>query len=474
MKNRIFHEFLKNYVVVFLMSLLAAIFVFVFLSFAGSIISKNLMKNVYSADSIMKDDYRDIETGSVIENGGGVQVVNSKYQVVYSEGIDAIGKRHLTAEEFTDFLVQSKGKGVPYHYDIKYSSKGDFWLIVTFPTSIRLDFSLVYNNEAESKDMKLVAIVFAVGIVLYLLLLAAFAVIFSRVTSVRITKPLQKLCEGTQRLREGDYSVRVELGLTNEFAQLQDTFNDMAVRIEEETALRKQSEEERKRMLLDISHDLKNPLSSVAGYAELCLKRYEADNETIRPYLEIIHKNSQRASHLLTQLFEMSQLESPFFSLKLCKTDICEYLRQVCGELLPSLEQAGIVYNFEIPEYEVYSMIDEVQMNRVFHNLAENAVRYNPEGTILSVSLTEKDGCAYVEIKDNGIGIPSAVARDIFKPFVRVDDSRNSGTGGTGLGLSIAKRIVEAHGGKLVLNTDTGLGCTFFIVIPIIQDSFSC
>ncbi len=466
MKRKLSNQFMINYLIVFLLSIVAAVFAFLLLSFADSVISQTLMKNTYTADMLMREDYREIDTASVVENGGGVQIINGQYEVVYSAGIDTLRTTKLTAGEFTDFLMRSKARDVSYHYDIRYNEEGDFWLVVTFPTSLRLDFSLTYNKEAASRDFKNVAGVFIAVILFYLLLLAAFAAIFSRITSARITNPLRKLCEGTRLLREGDYSARVDLRLNNEFAQLQDTFNDMAQRIETETSLRKQSEEERKKLILDISHDLKNPLASVAGYAELCLKKSEHLEEEYRGYLQVIHKNSQRASRLLTELFELSRLENPAFTLKRYRTEVCEYLRQVCGELLPALEQAGFVYEFDIPDGAVYAMLDSGQMSRVFHNLSDNAVRYNPSGTRVMVSLSIEAEDIVILFKDNGVGIPAEMAENIFGAFVRVDDSRNSGTGGSGLGLSIAQRIVQAHGGSLALRTDTGQGCTFRITLP--------
>jgi len=468
MKSKISNQFLVNYLIVFLLSILAAIFAFLLLSFADSIISQTLVKNLYPAKSIMKDDYTKIDPIPIVKNRGGIQIINDNYEVVYSAGINTLGTKKFTVEQFTDFLVQSKSKGVPYHYDILYNNKGKYWLIVTFPTSIRLDFSLVYNKEAASKDMKNVASVFMAVILIYLLLLALFAAIFSKITALHITKPLEKLREGTKRLREGDYTARVDLKLKNEFSELQDTFNQMAERIEKEIALRKQSEEDRRKLILDISHDLKNPLASITGYSELCFKKIESLDNEQRKYLQIIYNNSKRASKLLNELFELSRLESPEFRLRLDKIDICEYLRQVCCELLESLEQAGFEYNFDIPDEVIFTKIDKVQMNRVFQNLVENAIRYNHKGTVISISLYKKDDNIIINIKDNGIGIPVEVAKKIFKPFVRVDDSRNSQTGGSGLGLSIAYRIMQAHGGSLDLITDTNEGCTFIIILPAI------
>jgi len=161
-------------------------------------------------------------------------------------------------------------------------------------------------------------------------------------------------------------------------------------------------------------------------------------------------------------------MDSPEFTLKLVKTDICEYVRQICGELVPQLERAGFEYEFDILEESVFVLLDPDRFGRVIQNLADNAVRYNPPGTLVTVSLTAQNNQVVIDFSDDGIGIPAHLTDSIFKPFVRVDDSRSSKTGGSGLGLSIAKRIAEAHGGDLTLCAGGNKGSTFRITIPAI------
>lgn len=468
MKRKLSNQFLSNYLMIFILTITVTVLAFFLLSFASGLISHALAKNRFPASSIMRDDYTLIDASPVVQNGGGVQVVDKEYRVVYSRGIDNIGKDRLSAGEWTDFLVQSKSVSIPYHYDIAYNPEGEFWLIVTFPTSLRIDFSVTSNKEASLRDLSLATGVSVSVLIIYTLMLSAITIIYSRITASGITRPLKKLCEGTRLLREGDYSARVELNLKNEFAELQDTFNDMAARIEHEMALRKKSENDRRQLILDISHDLKNPLSNVSGYAELCLKKPGMNDEERRSYLEVIYNNSERANLLLNELLELSKLDSPEFVLKPVKTDLCEYLRRVCGELLPLLENAGFQYEFDIPEKSLYAMIDTERLERVFLNLSDNAVRYNKKGTTVGVNLTEQDGNATILFRDNGRGIPKELSEDIFKPFVRVDPSRNPDSGGSGLGLAISKKIVRAHGGDLTLETGENQGCTFFITIPLI------
>ncbi len=465
-RRKLSNQFLRNFLVIFFITILDTVLAFVLLSFASGLISGSLAKNQYPASAIIKEDYRQIDASAVVQSGGGIQVVDREYHVVYSRGLDTIGSEKLTVGEFTTFLMESKSKS--YHYDILYQPKGEFWLIVTFPTSIRLNFSLVQNKEASAGDLMRAGWVITFVVLSYLLILALFALIYSRITAAGITEPLRKLCDGTRLLREGDYSVRVDLHLKNEFAELQNTFNDMAARIGHEITLRKKSEEDRRRLILDISHDLKNPMSSIQGYAELLLKKAGMTEKECKEHLEVILNNSKRANRLLTELFELSQIESPEFSLKLVRTDVCEYIRQICGELVPQLEREGFKYEFDILEESVFVMLDTDRFNRIIQNLFNNAVRYNPQGTLVAVSLKVQNNQVVIDFSDDGIGIPAHLVDNIFKPFVRADDSRNSKTGGSGLGLSIAKKIAEAHGGDLILCLNENKGSTFRITIPMI------
>jgi signal transduction histidine kinase len=463
MKHKIKNQFLANYALMFVISTMIALFAFLLMDFSSDVISKTLIKNNYTAESLMKDDYSEIDTTTVTNNGGGVQVIDKNFKVVFTEGLNTFRKNDLTPAEFTDFLIESKSKEVLYSYSIKYNSKNQFWLIVTFPTSIRIDFAIVHNAEYASRDMKNVVGVIVAIILFYLILLAISTIIYSRITSISIVNPLKKLCISARKLRDGDYSARVDLNLENEFGELQDTFNAMAQQIEHEISLRKQSEENRKRLVLDISHDLKNPLASIMGYAELCCNKLELSKEDLDSYTKIIYENSIRANNLITDLFELSKMESSEFKINKSRIDVCEYLKETMAAAIPLLDKAGFTYDFNIPEEEIFAVIDTGKMDRVFQNLVHNAIQYNPKGTKLFVILFKEKDEIVIVFKDNGIGMSADIAKDIFQPFVRGDSSRNSEKGGTGLGLAIVEKIISAHNGKVSLKTDVNCGCEFII-----------
>ena len=249
MKKRIENRFVADYIVIFLISTLIGVFAVTLLSFASDVISKNLVNHNYTAAKIMTDDLSVLDVDPVLANGGGVQVVTKNYEVIFNQGIDNLPER-LNPETFTDFLAASHAKGNPYSYSIAYNPRAEFWLVVTFPTSIRIDFAIVHNPDFSSVDtQEVVGVMFAI-ILFYLILLGISTVIYSKLTSLSIINPLKKLYTSASRLKKGDYTSRVNLNLENEFGELATIFNEMADEIEKEIALRKQSEENRKKLVL--------------------------------------------------------------------------------------------------------------------------------------------------------------------------------------------------------------------------------
>jgi hypothetical protein len=125
-KRKISNQFFISYIIVFVMSIIAAFLAVQLMSFADSVISNTLVKNNYTAASIMRDDYTTIDASPVVENNGGVQIINQNLAVVFSDGLNIIGNGVLTNAEFTDFLIYSKSTGIPYNVDVEYNADGNF------------------------------------------------------------------------------------------------------------------------------------------------------------------------------------------------------------------------------------------------------------------------------------------------------------------------------------------------------------
>ncbi len=458
-KNRI----LMNYVLIFVITTLIAVMSFYILGFLSGLLENKLMKNLYPAASLMDDDLTEIEYTEVVENHGGIQVVDKDYRIIFSEGLDLFPKEQLTAGEFTKFLTQSQSVNRKYSYDIAYNEGEQYWLIVTFPVSLRFDFSVTYNDFYTSNDSKSVYVIIGIALFLYFMLLFVSTVIYSRMTASSFTKPLKLLQEASKKLSSGDYSSRVNLKLNNEFGELENSFNIMAERVEKEIELRRQSENLRQQLTLDIAHDLKNPLAVVMGYAEYCLNNPSKIDEK---YLKLMYQNSSKANLLISGLFELSRLENSQFVLNMKRTDVVEYLRVKVAEYIEITDSQEFLLDYNLPDYEIYAKIDSKEMDRVIDNLVNNAIRYNNKGTTISIEVIDHENTLDIVVSDNGRGISESLSEKIFLPFFREDEARNSETGGSGLGLAIAEKIVRMHSGEINLLTGIGEGCKFTIKLP--------
>ena len=196
MRRKLSNQFHSSYLVVLLLTILATALAFVLLSLASGWIEGGLTKNRYSADSIMRQNIAQIDSSGVVASGGGVQAIDKQYRIIYTQGLDTFGKSQLSVEEFTAFLLENHTK--PYHYDVLYEPEGEFWLVVTFPVSFRIDFSIVHNPNGSAGDFRQVfRVLIPVGLV-YLSILALATFLYSRATAAGITIPLRKLADGTR------------------------------------------------------------------------------------------------------------------------------------------------------------------------------------------------------------------------------------------------------------------------------------
>lgn len=236
---------------------------------------------------------------------------------------------------------------------------------------------------------------------------------------------------------------------------------------------KKQEEYERQRNLLlsDVAHDLKTPMTAVAGYAHALAAGDVADDAKRQEYLEVIRNKTMQMNELLLLLFEYVKLDSEGFSLKLEEADLTELLRETVAAQYTDFEEKEMELVVELPEEPKLFPLDAVQFQRAVQNLLVNAVKHNPAGTTVGVRLEETGGAYVISVWDSGVEIPEETAEHLFEPFVQGDASRRS-KGGSGLGLSITQKVIAMHGGSIRLRREEqpeGEGaCTkaFVIMLP--------
>ena len=224
-------------------------------------------------------------------------------------------------------------------------------------------------------------------------------------------------------------------------------FNEL---LAQEEAQKQARDQRRNLMLSDIAHDIKTPITTICGYSKALSEGVVAEKDR-QPYLDAIYAKAMRMDGRVTLLFEYVKLESEGFTLHKEAGDLAELIRETAALLYADFEGRGMEPVLEISEGKVPFEMDRLQLGRAVTNLLTNALRYGKEGGRVLIRLQEYE----LTVADEGTPVDPAFAAHIFEPFARGDKARSS-QGGSGLGLGIAKKIVEMHGGKLLLNQNFG------------------
>lgn len=224
--------------------------------------------------------------------------------------------------------------------------------------------------------------------------------------------------------------------------------------LEEEKKQQQAFERRRNLLLSDIAHDIKTPITTICGYSRALSEGLVAE-EKRQSYLDVVYQKSLRMDELLTLLFEYVKLDSEGFGLHKQQGNLAELVREMTAQLYTDFEDKGITVMTEISEEDAEFDMDRLQLGRAVTNLLTNAIRYGRRGGRVLVRLEDYE----ITVADDGEPIDPDFAEHIFDPFTREDRARTS-EGGSGLGLGIAKKIVEMHGGRLVLNQRFGEGYT--------------
>ncbi|WP_099191760.1 sensor histidine kinase [Tepidibacter mesophilus] len=336
-------------------------------------------------------------------------------------------------------------------------------------------FNIYYSKETgnillasvPNEEIKFIQNVFKVTFIIFVLVLLIFIIIYAKWTSISLVRPIKSLVKGVNEISKGHYDTRINIKDKNELGILKDSINNMSKKIQEEIFLREKAEKNRKRLILDISHDLKTPLTNIMGYSETIYYDKELDESTKNKYLNIIMSNSKKANDLISDLFELSKIDSDDNKIELKKQDICEFIRILLIDYVFEIEENNMYYEFDIPDYEIMCDISDKYLQRAIGNLIINSIKYSGKESNIKIKVRKSYNNAIINIEDNGIGIKRDSTKDIFEPFVRTDSSRNSKTGGTGLGLAITRAIIKKHRGDIYLDPYVDKGCNFIISIPI-------
>jgi signal transduction histidine kinase len=276
-------------------------------------------------------------------------------------------------------------------------------------------------------------------LVLAVLILLCYA--FAR----HLTRPVRQLQQAVDRFGLGDLTARASLNRRDELGQLARTFNQMADRTQTLLAAER-------RLLLDISHELRSPLARLSVAVELA--RSGDDAET---YLNRIQKEADRLNSLVGELLQVTRAEGDPSQRRLDQVRLDTLVAEVVDDSMIEAEARGC--HVRLKEKSAAALAGDAELlRRAVENIIRNAIRYSPPGTTVEVSVSSAFDQVAVTVRDYGPGVPEEALPRIFDPFYRVDTDRNRNSGGVGLGLAIAKRAVELHKGRLwAVNASPGL-----------------
>ncbi len=227
----------------------------------------------------------------------------------------------------------------------------------------------------------------------------------------------------------------------------------------------KKLEQVRKDFVANVSHELRTPITSIKGFSETLLDGAYKEEDTLLTFLEIMNKESNRIQMLVNELLELSKLEKHGFQLDVLPTKLNDLVTQAREMSSQKLEEKQMQLRIEASS-EVIVLGDANRLMQVIVNLLFNAINYSPEGTTVTLALSETDKYGVLEVRDEGIGLAKEEIPRVFERFYRVDRARSRNSGGTGLGLAIVKHLIEIHHGKIQVESEVGIGTTMRVLLP--------
>lgn len=280
-----------------------------------------------------------------------------------------------------------------------------------------------------------------------------------------ITRPLQELTGAAGRMAKGELGQTVRVGSRDEVGELATAFNQMSADL-------KRSDQVRRQMTADIAHELRNPLTVIGGYLDAMRT---GDLQPTPKRLDSVYDEIQQLERIVEDLRTLSLADAGALVLNRQEIAPRELLQRVATRYAPQTAQKAspaqqkIALTVQADESLPTLNIDDARMTQVLDNLVSNALQHTQGGGEVNLSAEPHDHAVQIRVRDTGEGIAADDLPRVFERFYRGDRARPTAEGSSGLGLAIAKALVEAHGGKIWVESQLGKGATFFVELPILS-----
>nr|MBP3598351.1 two-component sensor histidine kinase [Eubacterium sp.] len=361
-----------------------------------------------------------------------ITLVDSDGTVCYDTEVDVKKlDNHQTRPEIKEAFRQGEGKSVRHSTTMKED---------TYYYAILLNNGCVLRVSKESDSLYSIFIGIFPEIILVAIFLFALSYVLTQFFAKSILRPIEKMADDMD-----------SVNATNGYKELIPFIH----KIKEQHNDILKSARMRQAFTANVSHELKTPLTSISGYAELIENGMATDEDVVR-FAGEIHRNSNRLLTLINDTIRLAELDATEKTIEFEMVDLCA-IAQSCVDMLQiNAEKHNVHISLQGSSSIVYA--NKNMMEELVYNLCDNAIRYNNKGGSVKVLIEQQGDTVVLSVKDTGIGIPEKSQKHVFERFYRVDKSRSKQTGGTGLGLAIVKHIIAQHDAEISLSSEVGVG----------------
>lgn len=303
------------------------------------------------------------------------------------------------------------------------------------------------------------------NMIMFAVIVCILVAMLSLGLSFMTTAPIDNFIAVAKEISKGNFSVKAKEKGRHELVEMAKAMNYMSQELND-------NEENRKKFVSDVSHELKTPLATIKLICDSIVTTQDPDPGMIQEFLGDLSDEVDRLTRIVERLLTLTKMDSNQNSAKPEPVDFVVMLNAVIRKLIPNAEAKDIVLCSEFGTDALSPMmLDYDKVWEAIYNIVDNAIKYTPDGGFVKISLEKRTGAVLVRVQDNGPGIPENEREKIFERFYRLDDSRTRDTGGTGLGLAIAKEAILLHGGTISAENGPDGGSVFSIVLPYSEET---
>ena len=437
-KSLTFRIFANTFLVGALVYLICAI---LFVSNMYSYFEKQIFQELETEASFIEEDANEgrIDKLSKLKTKNRITLIHRDGSVFYDNTVDCTKmENHGNRQEFLGAV--EKGKVTTSRYSSTMLEK-------TLYFAKLLDSDNVLRISCNQHSVAVLVLGMSESLILMLVLAVIISAIAASLISKKIVEPFNKIALNDP-----------------EKTQVYNELKPFLKRIAEENYEKSQREELRQQFSANVSHELKTPLTSISGYAEI-LKNGGVDEETTKEFASTIYKECQIMITLVQDIIKLSKLDEQSISEEKEELSLRNITKNVFSVLEASAKTKEVTLNLYGDSGKIQGVSSVIY--EMVYNLVDNGIKYNKQKGSVDVTIESMQKCVMFTVKDTGIGIPEEEHDRIFERFYRVDKSRSKALGGTGLGLSIVKHAAKYHNATILLDSEEGKGSTFTVIFKL-------